>query len=130
MTYSDFINSYGFKHASKLAKKKFPWITKIEVDPNTYHLYKNIIYLRVYINPTVFEENMGNSGSVIPTWNSEFGWDSLHIIFEDITSQQSREINREISRIFQKVEKNDAIPRQVNIPRKDITVDAYFIDFD
>lgn len=128
MTYSDFINSYGFKHAIKLLKKKFPWVTKIEIDPYTYHTYKNIIYLDVYINTETFIETMEVSGESIPNWNSEYGWSGLDIIFDDIDRYESKKISKEIEDVFTKVQNNEAIPKNANIPKRYIAVNSFFID--
>lgn len=126
MTYEEFINSYGFKHASKLAMRKFPWIKKIFVNEDDYNEYKFTYFLEVHINPNIFSKTVTDAGTLMVTsnWRSPFA--NLSVIYSNISDKEGDEISSEIDTIFNKVKMNDAIPKNINL-QKSSRVTGYYI---
>ena len=126
MSYEEFINSYGFKHASRLVMRQFPWIKKITIDKDNYNEYNYIYFVELHIDPNIFSETVENAGIQTQTKNWFYPFANLSIIFSNISDKEGQIYSDDIEDIFEKVKNTEAIPSKINLQRK-VKVHGYYL---
>jgi hypothetical protein len=137
-TYEEVKNNYEFKLVSGLLKRKFSWITKVDLNAEEINNY-NIIFLILYVNPEKI--------------NEEYGWDYSWMLknmskesdefidkhlrnrqfptissFMDINYSDQDDIDNEIQKIFKSVKTNQIIPNDIKLQGgRSFSVDGFII---
>ena len=137
-TYEEVKNNYEFKLVSGLLKRKFSWITKVDLDAEELNNY-NIIFLILYVNPEKIKDEYG--------W--DYSWMLKNILkesdefidkhlrnrmfptissFMDINYSDQDDLNHEIHNIFKSVKTNQIIPNDIKLQgNRNFSVDGFII---
>lgn len=138
-TYEEVKNNYHFKLVSKLIKRKYDWVTKVDIDGSTLDEY-NVIFLILTVDPEKIKK--------------EFGWDYSWFLkrifsesdeyidnrlgnevyptissFMQIDFQDQEFIMDSFNEIIRSVKLNQIVPNDLKLQgNRNFAIDGYKID--
>lgn len=132
LTYEQVLNSYEFKVVSKLLKKEYPWIKKVDVDEKALSEY-NLIFLDIQINYELFSEMYDVELRQYPKKTVESGgmYDSpfLSLIFSFESRDLPNELQNDITNLANSVRKSPAFPHDLKLPNeRTFAISIFYIE--
>jgi hypothetical protein len=138
--YQELLDNYEFKAIKKLLKISHPWIIDFIVNKDEINKY-NIIFVGLVVNPKLLKEkfdwdygwyikSLANRGpQAIEDYLRGREFLSLSSFMEDDGYIDASDVKIELSKIFNSIKKNPAIPNNLKlVGRRSLDVDGFYID--
>lgn len=135
----ELLNTYEYKLASKLIKKKFPWVTSVKFNPDEINNY-NIIFLILVVDPKKIKEYedwdysfmlkriFKEDDQYIDTYLRNRVFPTISS-FMDINFSDQEYVIDDIQSIFKSIKSNPTIPKELKLQgRRSFSIDGYIID--
>lgn len=121
LTYEQIVDSYEFKVVSKLLRKEYPWIKKVEIDRPSLSEY-NMIFLEIQVDYELFSEYYDVELRPYPKKLIEQGegYDSpfLNLLFTFDDRDIAAGILENINDLANSVRKSPALPQDLKLPKE------------
>lgn len=129
LTRDEIINSYHWNLLKRIMKSEFPFIIDMDVEVDNLNKY-NLIFAEIIIDPFKFAEVYDTTLPRYTVWGltrNERRTSPFVSSFFDLTYEQGKEIQKEMDDVMNSVEKSQALPDDLKLPKSRTIVTGDFI---